>query len=136
MSVGGAMALAHGRIRVELFALMGQRRDIPEILSATHIAVSASWHEPFGRVIIEAMAMARPVVGTRAGAIPEIVADGETGVLVPIKDPTALATAIIAVATDRHDAHRMGQSGRQRVEELFSIDTTVSNASAVFESVK
>ncbi len=113
----------------------GQRADITEILSVTNIVVSASWHEPFGRVLIEAMAMARPVVGTNAGAAPEIIADGETGLLVPIQDPEALAAAVIDMARDRESAARMGRIGRQRVERNFSIEATVRKASAVFDAL-
>ena len=62
--------------------LCGHRDDIAEILAASNVLVSASRAEHFGRVIIEAMAMAKPVVGTRAGGVPEIVADGLSGILV------------------------------------------------------
>ena len=72
---------------------LGFRRDVPEILAACDIFALASVDEPFGRVYVEAMASGLPTIGTRSGGVPEIVLDGETGLLVPPADVDALAKA-------------------------------------------
>ena len=71
----------------------GFRQDIPEIMALLDILVLASEKEPFGRVLIEAMACGKPVVATNAGGVPEIAEDGKTGILVPPKDSRAMAAA-------------------------------------------
>ena len=71
--------------------------------------------------ILEAMAMGKPVVATRAGGNPEVVADGVTGFLVPARDGLALAKAIKRLLDDPAAAARMGQAGRARVEREFTV---------------
>ena len=78
--------------------------------------------EAFGLAFLEAMAFGLPVVATSIGAIPEIVADGETGILVPPRDPAALATACAALLGDPTRARRRGVAGRARVAEQFGWD--------------
>jgi L-malate glycosyltransferase len=112
----------------------GQRSDIPQILSASDILVSASWHEAFGRTVVEGMAMGKPVVATRSGGPDDIVVDGDTGYLVPLKDPQALAEALIKLWREPVAARSMGEAGRQRALEHFDIRRNVARASAVFES--
>jgi glycosyltransferase involved in cell wall biosynthesis len=99
----------------------GERSDTPAILAACDVAVLASEHEMFGRVLVEAMAAARPVVATKVGGIPEIVIDGVTGLLVPFGDAAALAAALLRLLTGRELAARMGEAGRQRARECFDI---------------
>lgn len=101
--------------------LTGHRTNVPELMAALDILVSASWAEPFGLVIIEAMATGKPVIGTHAGGIPEIVLEGETGLLVPPHSAHALADAIIRLASDRDALKLMGEAGRRRAEECYSI---------------
>lgn len=103
----------------------GFRKDIPDILSAFDIFVLPSLGEPFGRVIIEAMAMAKPVIATNAGGVPEIIVDGKTGILVPPEDPRAMTEAIIELLKDRDKAKKLGENGRKRVEEVFTIQEHV-----------
>jgi glycosyltransferase involved in cell wall biosynthesis len=75
--------------------------------------------EPFGLAFLDAMACAVPCVGTRTGAIPEVVADGATGLLVPPDDAAALAAAIAALLEDVPRARAMGEAGRARVAAGF-----------------
>ncbi len=82
------------------------------------------WHEPFGMILTEAMLCERPVVSTRTGGIPEIVAHQETGLLVEPNDPQALSDAIIELLEDERLRRAMGQAGRRRVEERFTWDHT------------
>jgi glycosyltransferase involved in cell wall biosynthesis len=79
------------------------------------------WHEPFGIPIIEAMSCEVPVIATRSGAFPEIVAEGKTGLLVERGDANALAGAILRLLANEDLRNSMGKAGRQRVMEIFSF---------------
>lgn len=105
---------------------LGFRDDVPRILRSVDILVLPSLWEGFGIVLIEAMAAAKPVVATNVSSIPEIVAHGETGLLVPPADPSALADAILTVLRDRRKAYEMGRAGRERVLRLFTLDEMVN----------
>ena len=85
-------------------------------LDASTLLVLPSRSEGMGRVVIEAGCRARAVVGSRVGGIPDVVADGETGILVPPGDVDALAAALVRVLSDRELAERLGAEGRRRVE--------------------
>jgi glycosyltransferase involved in cell wall biosynthesis len=84
----------------------------------------ALWEEPFGMILTEAMAFSCPVVSTLAGGVPEIVQDGETGLLVERGDVGALANAIVALLTDPARAGAMGEAGRRRLLANFVWDHT------------
>ncbi len=100
----------------------GFRDDANNAINALDIAVVPSvWNEPCSAVVQQGMALHKPVIGTRAGGTPEMIAEGETGLLVPVKDAGALADAIALLAGDAFLRRRMGQAGRARVEELFSL---------------
>jgi glycosyltransferase involved in cell wall biosynthesis len=113
----------------------GYREDVPEVLALTDVFVLPSTDEPFGRVIVEAMAMERPVVATETGGVPEIVVPGETGMLVPPEDPAALAEAIVALLGDPQRGREMGRRGRERVLEHFDARRTVAQVQQVYEEV-
>ena len=98
---------------------LGFRDDIPDILRLCDVFVLPSVDEPFGRAIIEAMAVARPVVATRSGGVPEIVVDGETGLLVAPQDAAALADALRVLLSDPGRAGQMGERGMARAHERF-----------------
>jgi len=110
----------------------GFREDIPEIISALDVLVLTSISEGFGRVVIEAMAMAKPVVATNAGGIPDIVIDGETGILVPVKDPEAIANAVIEILSNTQKAELMGRQGRKRVEQFFTVEAHVEEIQKLY----
>ena len=100
----------------------GFRDDVNNAINALDIvAVPSTWNEPCSAVVQQAMALRKPVIGTRAGGTPEMVVEGETGLLVPPSDADALADAIAALAGDAFLRRRMGQAGRARVEQLFSL---------------
>ena len=85
------------------------------------IAVAPSaWPEPFGVVVLEAMAAGRPVIASRIGGLPDMVVDGETGVLVPPDDPTTLRTALERLLADRDLREQLGQAGQRRVEQFWA----------------
>lgn len=100
---------------------LGWREDVPDLLALCDLLVLPSLGEHFGRVLIEAMAMARPVVATEAGGVPEIVVHGETGVLVPPAEPKALAEAVLSLLEDPGRAARLGAAGRRRTERDFGL---------------
>jgi glycosyltransferase involved in cell wall biosynthesis len=101
---------------------LGERHDVPDLVGALDVLLHTSIRpEPFGRVALEGMALARPVVATRGGGIPDIVVHGETGMLVPPGDAAALAEAIATLATNPQGAADMGRRGRMRLESQFSV---------------
>jgi glycosyltransferase involved in cell wall biosynthesis len=88
----------------------------------SHVLVAPSRYESFGIVYLEAMAHGRAAIGCRAGGAPEVVADGETGILVPPADPARLAEAILTLADDPALCRRMGEAGRERFARRFTVD--------------
>jgi glycosyltransferase involved in cell wall biosynthesis len=124
---------------------LGFRDDIPRVLANSTILVHASTiGEPFGRVVAEGMAAGRPIIATDGGALPEIVirgpidgppAPGETGILIPMNDADSMARAIIALLADRPRALAMGQAGRRRVTEHFTVAATVRSIERVYEEL-
>jgi glycosyltransferase involved in cell wall biosynthesis len=105
--------------RVRFVGFVG---DIAGFLESVDIFVLPSLYEGLGVAILEAMAAARPVVATRVGGIPEIVEDGATGLLVAPRDAGQLADAIARLAGEEGLARRMGEAGRERVRERFTIE--------------
>jgi starch synthase len=93
--------------------------EVIQILTHATVFVCPSLYEPLGIVNLEAMACGTAVVASRIGGIPEVVADGETGLLVPPGDPVALADAISALVRDEARASAMGQLGRERAVAEF-----------------
>ena len=113
----------------------GHRRDIPDLLAAVDIVALASREESLGLSLLEAMTAARPVVATRVGGIPDVVADGETGILVPPENPPALAEAISRLARDAERRRQLGQAGRQRAATHFSAAAITDQIEAVYAQV-
>jgi len=119
----------------EMVHWLGFRDDVPSLLADCDLVVIPSRAEPFGRIALEAMAMERPVVGTAAGGLPEVVADGETGLLVPCDDSQALAEAVRRLLLDRRLGRRMGRAGAARVRMLFSIEEHVSRVQELYSRI-
>lgn len=113
----------------------GQLDDVRPALAAMHIFVHPGDPEPFGLVNLEAMASGRPVVAFDHGALPEIVLQGETGVLVPPKDPANLAQAVIDLLKDPHRRSEMGQRGRQRACSRFRIQETAAKTAQLYDGL-
>jgi alpha-maltose-1-phosphate synthase len=107
----------------------------PEVIQLlTHATVFAcpSVYEPLGIVNLEAMACGTAVVGSRTGGIPEVVTDGETGLLVPPEDPQALAGALNALLRDPDRARAMGQAGRKRAVAEFGWSAIADRTAALY----
>jgi glycosyltransferase involved in cell wall biosynthesis len=117
----------------ERLHVTGFRRDVARVLSAADVLVFPSLRpEGFGRPIIEAMALARPVVATDIGPSSELLGkDGDAGRLVP-PDPDSLAVALGDLLRSPEQRARMGQAGRKRVEAHFTLDRQVAEMSAIY----
>jgi L-malate glycosyltransferase len=113
--------------------LAGFRPDVLGLLKGLDLFVMSSVTEGLGSALLDAMAAGRPIVATRAGGIPEVVADGETGMLVPPRDSRALADAIRTLLRDPGRRARLAEGGRTRVRKLFSADRMVDGTLAVYE---
>jgi glycosyltransferase involved in cell wall biosynthesis len=109
---------------------------MPKVLMAADLAIDLSY-EGLGvtGTIREAMALGKPVVATAAGGNPELVVDGESGLLVPVKDPAAAADAICRVAADPAFAARLAAGGRRRVEEGFSSKVRLDRIEALYREL-
>jgi glycosyltransferase involved in cell wall biosynthesis len=113
----------------------GARRDVHRLLAAYDLFVQPSLWEGFGLTVLEAMAMARPVVATAVGGHPGIVRDGIDGVLVPPDDPGALATAVTGLLADPGRRARLGSAGRARALEEFPIDRLVDETAGLYHAL-
>lgn len=111
------------------------REHVIQLYSHAAVFACPSVYEPFGIINLEAMACEIPVVASRVGGIPEVVVDGETGLLVPPADPTALAEAINLVLNSQELSRRFGEAGRARVEKHFSWQAIAMQTKEVYESV-
>jgi glycosyltransferase involved in cell wall biosynthesis len=109
--------------------------ELVGLYGRSQVLVSPSLYEGFGLPAAEAMACGLPVVATSAGAFPEVIDDGVTGVLVPPADPRALAEAIRGLLADPDLCRRMGEAGRRRVEERFTWRETARRTVELYEEV-
>ena len=96
--------------------------DPSRMMSACDAVIVPSIKEGFGLAAVEAMALGRPVVATDAGGLPEIIVNGETGFIVPTRDPQAIADLIKHLLEDKALAESMGKRGRERAEDCFDLD--------------
>lgn len=113
---------------------LGFRRDVANVLAAGDIAVSSSDHEGSPLAVMEYMAAGLPVVATDVGGIPRLVDHGHTGLLVPRRDPQALAAALERLLADRDLARDMGERGRERQQRHFSFDATLREVQALYDA--
>ena len=115
---------------------LGYRADVPSLLRALHIAVVPSHWEGFGLSALEAMIAGLPVVAANASSLPEIVADGVSGLLVEPENPGALAEAMVRLAEDGSLRAQMGAAGRQRALAEFSEDRMIEGFEKAIVSVR
>ena len=114
-----AAAQASGLARRTIFT--GFRSDIPDCIAAMDIVVIPSLREGLPLAVAEAMAVGKPIVATAVGGIPEMIENGQTGILVEPRQPEAIARAVLALARDRARAAALGQAARLVAESKFSI---------------
>ncbi|MBV9818433.1 MAG: glycosyltransferase family 4 protein [Solirubrobacterales bacterium] len=113
---------------------LGEREDIPEVMRACDVALTPSWEEPFGRVVVEAMAMGVPVVATAAGGPAEIITDGRDGLLVTPRRPDLLAAAIERLLDDADLRDALGTAAR-RTASGYGAQRHVAGVMGVYRSV-
>jgi glycosyltransferase involved in cell wall biosynthesis len=114
---------------------LGPRHDLPELLSLFDIFVLSSLWESLPVIILEAMAMGKPVVATDVAGVSEVVEHGVTGLLVEAGNPQLLAQAILKLMDNPELAAQMGLAGRQRVERDFSVERMVAETTALYDDL-
>jgi len=141
------LVIGGGELRVELEAraaelaldgcvrFLGMRSDVSELLAALDVFVLSSRTEGMSVTLLEAMAAARPIVATDVGGNAEVVRDGDTGLIVPPGDATALAKALASILRDPGAARRMGERGRERVVADFSVKVMAKRYEDVYDRV-
>lgn len=112
-----------------------QQDSLRYYYSAGNVAVTTPWYEPFGLTPLEGMACGRPVIGSAVGGITYTISDGETGFLVPPRDPQALAARLYQLLTEPEYCTAMGQAALRRVEHEFTWQTVAQRTSSLYESV-
>lgn len=115
--------------------LLGHRTDVADLLAAFDLAVCCSDFEGGPLSVIEYMSAGLPTVATNVGGLPELVGDSTTGLLVPPRDPAALADAIRSLAFDPDLRRRLGERARERYLTEYSIDSWVARVEALYERV-
>jgi glycosyltransferase involved in cell wall biosynthesis len=119
----------------ECVTFAGYRSDVLRIMAALDVMVLPSLWEGFGLVLLEAMSAGKPIVASRVSAIPEIVVDGETGLLVPPGDSHSLVQALLRVLRDPERGRRMGRKGRARLEREFSVEKMVRATERIYDTL-
>jgi len=117
----------------ERVVIAGFQTHVEAVTQTLDVAVMPSLREAQGLALLEAMAARRPVVASAVGGIPDTIRDGVDGLLVPPAQPDALAAAAIRLARDPHLWDRIAASGRARVEDRFSVATSVKRVEAIYE---
>jgi glycosyltransferase involved in cell wall biosynthesis len=114
---------------------VGLRRDVPRLMAAMDLFTLPSLNEGMGRVLVEAMAMELPCIASRVSGIPDVVAEGTTGLLVPAREPGDLAAALRALLDDPARAREMGQRGRARVVPEFGVGRMLEKLEAIYREL-
>ena len=105
---------------------------MPALVKAADLYISSSWSEGLGTSVLEALACETPVVAAVAGGIPEMIINGETGRLVPNRDPEALANAVVEALDRPKEGAKMAIAGRKLVEQRFTADRMVEGTLEVY----
>ena len=114
--------------------ISGAVTDVVGLLPAADVLAAPSRNEGMGRVLVEAMALGLPVVGTRVGGIGDVILDGECGLLVPPEDPAALAAALIDLGQDLGRRAKLGEGARPRAED-FSITVAAMAMRSIYDAL-
>jgi len=115
--------------------LPGERQDVSDVMRGLHCFVLPSLAEGISNTILEAMATALPVIATRVGGNADLVEEGATGLITPAADVQALARCLVQLASNPNQAQAMGQAGRQRVLERFSMPAMVTTYQHAYDEL-
>ena len=116
--------------------MTGYRSDVADCVNALDVMIHASTDpEPFGRVLLEGMALRKPLVASRGGAVPEIVVDGETGLLFEPGDADDLDHALGDLVGNTGRRNRMGEAGYRRLIDEFGLDRNVERTQNLYRSL-
>ena len=127
------LASAMKRLRIgESATLLGERKDAREVLAAADVFVLPSLWEGLPYVLVEAAALGKPIVATDIDGVREVVRSGETGVLVPPRDPGGLAAALILLLRDRDLAGKLGERARRDIPSAFALERMVRETEALY----
>lgn len=113
----------------------GERNDIPQLLQEIDLSVLPSLSEGLSNSLLEAMAAGLPVVATNVAGNPEVVQDGQTGLIVPARSGAALSRAMIRILESRALAQRFGEAGYKRVKNHFSLTATVRRTEDLYTAL-
>lgn len=119
----------------EAFCFSGHHGEVEPIYRALDLFVLPSEYEPFGLVVLEALACGRPVIAAAVGGVPEIMENGRDGVLVPPGNPARLAEAVLWLMNAPELAAHLAEKGRARVQEHFDLKTTLVSLEAIYAEV-
>lgn len=128
--------LVHAKGLHQQIQFLGERHDVPAILKASDIFVLSSRWEGMPLTVIEAMLAGLPVIATRVGGVPELVEEGITGLLVPPWDTRALGNALEQLINSAEMRQRMGELGRQRALQQFTVDRMISPMRALYHELE
>jgi len=115
--------------------IVGFQDPVQPFLAALDLYVHPALMEGFGIAVVEAMAMGKAVVATTTGGLPEVVAQGETGLLVPPGDAESLAAAVVSLLEDKVRREQMGRNGKARAQDRFSLDASVMHMDQLYGEV-
>jgi glycosyltransferase involved in cell wall biosynthesis len=116
-------------------SFLGERRDVPDVLRALDILLVPSWHEPFGRSVIEAMAVGTPVIATNVGGPNEVLVNRMTGLLLPPRHPRAWAEAVLELLEDPSDRTRIAENAAEAVRARFDRDQQIEEIAEVYHEL-
>ena len=128
-------SLARRRGLGQRVRFLGHREDVAALLPALDLLALSSHWEGMPNAVLEAMAAGLPVVATAVGGAPEVVVDGVTGLLVPPRDPQALAQAIAGLLSDPERRRRMGRAGRERAAAHFRVEQMVERTERLYRDL-
>lgn len=128
-------AIVRSSVASDRVHLLGQRADVPALLEQSICCVLPAYEEPFGLVLLEAMSLARPVIACNSGGPSAIVVDGETGLLVPPRDPAALAGAMATILERPDAAAQMGRTGHERVLAEYSAQSMTERTIQIYRGL-
>src|SRR5262249_49979570 len=115
--------------------VLGERGDMQELYAAADVVGLASWREGMPRVLMEAAAMGRPAVTTDIRGCRDVVRNGVTGELVPVRDPAAPAAALRRLARDPERRRAYGEAGRREARERFDVRASVAQVVAAYDDL-